>query len=147
MTSFGEHRYVVPSTADRLGWNGDFAAAVAGAGAVAEPASPPGAACSSPGHYGRSPLPPGPVAGTLRRRGATLPTSSTATSAAGVLLYQRRSRRCTGWCDGLTQPTDAHRAAMHRVAKRTVSRSHAQGCRAPRDGGHIPALDPAFAQA
>ena len=94
MTSFGEHRYVVPSTADGFGWDGDFAAAVAGAGAVAEPASPPGAACSSLGHYGRSPLRPGAVAGTLRRRGATLSTSSTVTSAAGMLLYLRRTRHC-----------------------------------------------------
>ena len=118
MASPGEHQYVVPSTTDGLGWDGDFAAAVAGAGAVAEPASPPGAACSSLGHYGRSPLPPGAVAGTLRRRDATLSASSTATSAAGVLHYLRRTRRCTGWCSGLTPPTTRTQGC------------HAQGCQA-----------------
>ena len=80
-----------------------------------------------------SPPPPCAVAGTPRRRGTILSTSPSATSATRVLLCLQRLRplhwmvRCS---DVVSAPRTQGRQA-HRAARRSVSRSHAQGCRAP----------------
>ena len=117
LNSFGELRCVVPSTADGLGWDGDFAAAAARHGAVADLALPPGplAAHSVAADARRCLLAPTPG---RCRRAATRTTSPMVTSAAGALLSLRCIRRCTGWCGGLTLPTT--RAQGY----------HAQGCHA-----------------
>ena len=90
------------------------------------PVPSPGATYSRSTTTDASPLPPCAVAGTPRRRGTTLSISSSATSAAGVLLCLRRLGHCIGWCD---DPTSfllrTHRAAKRRVAKLTVvARTH-----------------------
>ena len=134
MIPLGEHRYVAPSTTYGLGRNDGAGAVYASFGhdrcfAAASLRRRRGAAYSSFDRYGRlaaswprrwDASPPGCyfayfAFGHKRRRGATLPTATSATALDGAMLRHHL-------CPGL------------------VSRPRAQGCPAPRVGGHILAL-------